>query len=399
MSFDGQWATSFGQMTLRQDGAHVTGTYGRGGIENTLDGTVEAGQLTFRYEEANERGTGWFRLRRPSSFAGEYLAEGNPRTLPWQGWRGYDGLWDTSLGRLRLVPEAGRVRGSSELDASVRLDGDLEPGGRLAFRLEGPALKGGGHFELDPTGYLLDGEWSEDGRPAATIRGQRAMPRPGITWLVVLEAHRQRVLDDNEFSLGRTLHEMFARLRWTQVRHRFYDEEASLLRWCRQLVYLPEPSVLVVSGHAQMRGETRGGTRSRIDDGGTGVGLACMIDSLRLADGLKLLHLASAASLAGQESVRALQGAPFPVSGYTGNVDWAQCALAELVFLDMVLDKGLTPERAAEQLPRLVRFAGAESLPGSPYRPAGFALVGPDAQPAEADPATQPASVSRSKLH
>jgi len=170
MSFDGQWATSFGQMTLRQDGAHVTGTYGRGGIENTLDGSVEAGQFTFRYEEANEQGTGWFRLRRPTCFAGEYLAEGNPLNLPWQGWRGYDGLWDTSLGRLRLVPEAGRVWGSSELDASVRLEGDLEPGGRLAFRLEGPALKGGGHFELDPTGYLLDGEWSEDGRPAATIR-------------------------------------------------------------------------------------------------------------------------------------------------------------------------------------------------------------------------------------
>lgn len=394
MSFDGQWATSFGQMTLRQHGASVTGTYGRGGIENTLDGTVEAGQLTFRYEEANERGTGWFRLRRPSSFAGEYLAEGNPRTLPWQGWRGYDGLWDTSLGRLRLVPEGGRVWGSSELDVLVRLEGDLEPGGRLAFRMDGPALKGGGHFDLDATGYLLDGEWSEDGHPAATIRGQRAMPRPQITWLVVLEAHRQRVLDDNEFALGRTLHEMFARLRWTQVRHRFFNDEASLLRWCRQLVYLPEASVLVVSGH----GETRGGTRDRTD-GGTGIALAGMIDSLRLADGLKLLHLASGASLAGQEAVRALQGAPFPVSGYTGIVDWAQCALAELVFLDMILDKGLLPERAAEQLPRLVRFAGAESLPGSPYRPAGFALVGPDAQPGGAALATQPAPVSRSKLH
>jgi hypothetical protein len=394
MGFDGQWATSFGQMTLRQDGERVSGTYGRGGIENTLDGTVEAGQLTFRYEEANERGTGWFRLRRPSSFAGEYLAEGNPRTLPWQGWRGYDGLWDTSLGRLRLVPDGGRVWGSSELDVLVRLEGDLEPGGRLAFRMDGPALKGGGYLDLDATGYLLDGEWSEDGHAAATIRGQRAMPRPGLTWLVVLEAHRQRVLDDNEFTLGRTLHEMFSRLRWTQVRHRFFSDEASLLRWCRQLVYLPEPSVLVVSGH----GETQGGTRDRTD-GGTGIALASMMDSLRLADGLKLLHLASAASLAAQEAVRALQGAPFPVSGYTGSVDWAQCALAELVFLDMILDKGLAPERAAEQLPRLVRFAGAESLPGSPYRPAGFALVGPDAQTGEAASATQPAPLSRSKLH
>ena len=47
MGFDGQWATSFGQMTLRQDGARVTGTYGRNGTENTLEGTVEAGQLMF----------------------------------------------------------------------------------------------------------------------------------------------------------------------------------------------------------------------------------------------------------------------------------------------------------------------------------------------------------------
>ena len=58
MSFEGQWATSFGQMTLRQDGARVTGTYGRDGTENTIEGTVEAGRLAFRYKEANERGTG-----------------------------------------------------------------------------------------------------------------------------------------------------------------------------------------------------------------------------------------------------------------------------------------------------------------------------------------------------
>jgi hypothetical protein len=394
MSFDGQWATSFGQMTLRQDGARVTGTYGRSGIENTLEGSVEAGQLTFRYEEANERGTGWFRLRRPSSFAGEYLAEGNPRSLPWQGWRGYDGLWDTSLGRLRLVQEAGRVWGSSELDTTVHLEGDLEPSGRLPFRLEGSALKGGGHIELDTTGYLLDGEWNEDGQPAGTVRGQRAMPRPGLTWLVVLEAHRQRVLDDNEFALGRTFQELFARLRWTQVRHRFFDSEASLLHWCRQLLFLPEPSVVVVSGQGEMREETRGQT-----DGGAAIGLAGMIDSLRFADGLKLLHLASPASLAGQEAARALKGAPFPVSGYTGNVDWVQCALGELVYLDMILDKGLTPDNAAELLPRLVRFAGAESVPGSPYRPAGFAFVGPDARLAEATLAAPPGPVSRSKLH
>jgi hypothetical protein len=390
MSFDGQWATFFGQMTLRQDGARVSGTYGRSGLENTLEGTIEAGRLVFHYEEANERGTGWFRLRRPGSFAGEYLAEGNPRTLPWQGWRGYDGLWDTSLGRVRLVQEAGRIWGSSELDASVRLEGDLEPGGRLAFRLEGSTLKGGGHFEIDTPGYLLDGEWSADGQSPDAIRGQRAMPRPGLTWLVVLEGHRQRALDDNEFSLGRSLHEQFARLRRAQVRHRYYNDEASLLRWCRQLHYLPEPSVLVVSGHGEMRGQA---------EGATGIGVAGIVDGLRFADSLRLLHLSSPASLGGQEAARALKGAPFPVSGYTGNADWPQCALIESVYLDMILDKGLPPDKAAEQLPRLVRFADAENLAGAPYPPAGFAFVGPDTKLPEASLSLQPGPMSRSRLH
>jgi len=75
MSFGGRWATSFGPMTLRQAADRVTGTYGRDGSENTIEGAVAAGRFTFRYKEANEQGTGWFRLRRPGSFGGEYLAE------------------------------------------------------------------------------------------------------------------------------------------------------------------------------------------------------------------------------------------------------------------------------------------------------------------------------------
>jgi hypothetical protein len=394
VGFEGQWATSFGQMNLRRDGARVTGTYGRDGTENTIDGTVEAGQFTFRYEEAHERGSGWFRLRRPGCFSGEYVAERNSRPLPWQGWRGFDGLWDTSLGRLRLVQEAGRVWGSSELDTSVRLQGDLEPGGRLAFRLEGAQGKGGGHFDLESLGYLLEGEWAEDGNPAGAIRGQRAMPRPGLTWLVVLEAQRQRALDGNEFSIGQTLRDLFARLPWAVVRHRFYDDEASLLRWSRQLLYLPEPAILVVPGYGEAGGESRGRAA-----GAANVGLASLVESLRFADGLKLLHLSSAGSLAGPDTARALREAPFPVSGYTGDVDWAQTALADLVYLDMILDRGLAPDKAAQQLPRIVSFAGNESLPGSPYRPAGFTLITPDARFAEASLDLQTAPMSRSKLH
>jgi hypothetical protein len=390
MSFDGRWSTSFGAMTLRQEGARVTGTYGRHGTENTIDGEVAGDRFTFRYEETAERGTGWFRLRRASSFAGEYLAEGHARTLPWQGWRGLDGLWDTSLGRLRLVQETGRVWGSSELDANVRLEGDLDDGGRLSFRLRGTALEGSGYLELDADGNILDGEWAEEGQPARELAGRRVLPRLGLTWLVVLEAHRQHALDENEFAYGRALHELFARLPRAQVRHRFYSDEASLMRWSRQVLYLPEPSVLVVAGHGEARG---------IVAGASVVGLPGIVESLRFADGLKLIHFSCPSCLAGQESARVLQEAPFPVSGYARNADWAQCALADLVYLDMILDKGLAPAKAAEDLVQLVRFAGSEEVPGSPYRPCGFRLIDADAGLAQSMLAPVPGPASRFKFH
>jgi hypothetical protein len=376
MSFAGRWMTSFGPMTLRQDGSQVRGSYGRSGTENTIEGTVEGGRLAFRYKEAQEHGTGWFRLRRPGSFGGEYLAEGNPRTLPWQGWRDFDGLWDTSIGRLRLVQEDGQVTGTSEWDTTARIEGIVEQSPRLPFQeqrvrlpfqLQAAKVKGRGVFELDATGYMLSGEWAEEGQPAHPLAGQRAMPQPGLTWLVVLEAHWQRSLDDNEFAFGHMLRELFARLPRALVRHRFYHDEASLLHWCRQLLYLPEPSVLVITGHGETTGLTVGGKI---------IALSGIIDSLRLADGLKLLHFSSC--LVGQDAGQALREAPFPVSGYTTSVDWAQSALTEFIYLDMILEKGLSPGRAAEELLRLVRFAGTEDLPGSPYRPAGFCFVGPD---------------------
>ena len=184
------------------------------------------------------------------------------------------------------------------------------------------------------------------------------MPHPGLTWLVVLEAHWQRTLDENEFAFGRMLHELFARVPWAQVRHRFYHDEASLVHWCRQLVYLPEPAVLVITGH----GETNGLTV----DGNT-IAMPAVIETLRLADSLKLLHFS--ACLVGQDAGQALEAAPFPVSGYTTSVDWAQSALTEFIYLDMILEKGLAPAKAAEQLLALVRFAGTRA--NFPARPTG----------------------------
>ncbi len=374
--YSGRWVTSFGRMTLRQDGNRVAGTYGREGDECTIEGTVEHGRLVFTYKEPVEHGSGSFRLRRPGCFVGEYLAAGWPRPRSWYGWRGFDGLWDTSIGRLKLIDEGGPLRGGVEHDAAARLELD-EEGGRLRLRIEGARGKGRGAVELDHQGYALAGEWAPDGMPPQQLLGRRVLPHPGLTWLVVLEAHWQRALDDNEFAFGRMLHELFARVPWTQVRHRFYAEEASLVHWCRQLIYLPEPAVLVITGH----GETNGLTVE-----GRTIAMPAVVDALRLADGLKLLHFS--ACLVGQDAGQALAAAPFPVSGYTTSVDWAQSALTEFIYLDMILEKGLAPAQAAEQLLALVRFSGSDEIPGSPYRPAGFRFLAPHPQPVAPAPPT-----------
>ncbi len=44
----------------------------------------------------------------------------------------------------------------------------------------------------------------------------------------------------------------------------------------------------------------------------------------------------------------------------------------------MILAKGLTPAAAAEQVYRLLPFAGEQEIAGGAYEPAGFRLILPD---------------------
>ncbi len=169
MDFSGRWFTTFGIMTLQQDRDRVTGTYGASGTENVIEGTAEGAILTFRYQESFEKGTGTFRLKRHGTFAGEYLAEGSPHALPWQGWREYEGCWETSLGRLRLVQQADRIDGFVEFDPEGKLEGRLEQG-RFAYRFTGTRAPASGFIELDEASQTLRGEWLEDGQPPAHHR-------------------------------------------------------------------------------------------------------------------------------------------------------------------------------------------------------------------------------------
>src|SRR5262245_59709636 len=54
-SFDGEWRTSVGSVTLKQVGNAVTGTYGNAG-QFTLQGTVQGKKFTFEYQEGRAKG-------------------------------------------------------------------------------------------------------------------------------------------------------------------------------------------------------------------------------------------------------------------------------------------------------------------------------------------------------
>ena len=201
------------------------------------------------------------------------------------------------------------------------------------------------------------------------------------TWLLVLEAHWQRSIADEEYAFGRMLGEFFARYGQIAVRHRFFDDEAGLERWCRELLYFPEPAVVVVASH---------GTPEGLNVGGRTINSRLVIDYLRHAENLKLLHFSACLVLKEDEpgdfAKRIQRAAPFPISGYTTSVDWGGSAVLEFNYLDMILGKGLPPAEAAAQLVKLIRFAGDESSPGSPYAPAGFRFFAPESAAAPESP-------------
>jgi uncharacterized cupin superfamily protein len=371
--FAGQWFTTFGPMKLEQSGDAIHGVYRSQGTLCRIDGEVADGQFRFQYREPDEQGSGWFQLARHGRFAGRYQADGNPAEHDWTGQREFDGIWESTFGRLRLVQEEDRVFGFYEGVGRSTVEGKIVDG-RLRFHYKEPSASGEGWFQIDEGLVSFTGEWRVDGASSwAPWVGKRILPQSNRTWLLVLEAHWQRSIGDQEYSFGGMVGEFLARYQHIAVRHRFFDDEEGLERWCRELLYFPEPAVVVVASH---------GTPEGINVGGHTINSRLVIDYLRHAENLQLLHFSSCLVLKeaqpGDFAKRIEKTAPFPISGYTTSVDWGGSAVLEFTYLDMILGKGLPPADAARQLLKLVRFAGDDPLPGSPYLPAGFRFFGPD---------------------
>jgi hypothetical protein len=371
--FPGRWHTTFGPMDLEQRGARVRGTYSFGEDECTLEGTVERGRLTFRFAEPDDHGEGWFELTREGQgFRGRW----RPEEGDWGDWVGerwgFDGLWDSDFGLLRLVQQGEEVRGYYEVPPGSLIEGRLA-GERLEFSYREPEARGEGWFELAEDGLSFRGKWRVEGEERQrSWRARRVQPAAGLTWLVVLESPWQIFLSEKEYSFGAMLREFFARFADVEVRHRFFDNEAALRACCRDVLYLAEPVVLVIAAHARPEGITLEGRP---------VDVRPVVAALREALDLRLLHFSACLVLQEPAQAEALgelsDRLRLPISGYATSVNWAASAIIEFTYLEMILADGLAPAEAAAQLPRLLTFAGDADVPDSPFRAAGFRIIVP----------------------
>jgi hypothetical protein len=374
-NFSGRWFTTFGPMELIQDGDRVRGSYFMQQSSCAIEGMIRDGKFRFTYSEPTVEGEGWFELVRHGRFTGQWRPKDSSAWSPWRGEREFEGIWQTSFGLLRLVQEPDRVLGFYEAAGPCALEGRLEPN-RLEFRYREARSQGEGRFELGADADRFEGRWRADGAAQwGPWQGRRLVGLPGAVWLVVIEAHWQRSYLDKEYAFGHMLREFFSRLPHVSVRQRFFEDETALERWCRELMYIPEPVAVVFASH---------GTADGLTVQGRPFPIGALVESLRYADNVMLLHFSCCMMMQdgkASELARSLQETVrFPISGYDRSVDWAASALIEFQYLDMVLARGLAPADAADSVLRLIGYAGDQNIPDSPYLAAGFRILMPKAK-------------------
>ncbi|RJP24311.1 MAG: hypothetical protein C4529_02900 [Deltaproteobacteria bacterium] len=365
--FTGRWFSTFGPLDIREERGNLLGTYRFGNVTGELEGTVRDRRLSFRYHEPNVSGEGWFDIQRFGRFSGKWRPDGESRWLDWIGERGFDGIWNSTFGPLKLaVEEGGTVKGFYEMQGPSFIEGKMS-GNELAFTYREPTASGRGTFRLDDDGRTFSGQWLQDGqRTGQTWEGGRLFPQSGIMWLVVLEAHWQRYLQEREYSFGEMLDAFFARNPRVNVRHRFFSDSEGLGTWARGLMYMPEPVVLVIAAHGSEEGLRAGGEIIRPEP---------FIDGLRYADSIVLTHFSSCLMLnhhGGDGLAARLRDLNrFPVSGYGTTVNWAASAIIEFTYLNFIFEQGLAPEEASGEILRSLKFAGDKVHDSSPFPAAG----------------------------
>jgi hypothetical protein len=373
--FGGAWESTFGRLVLTQTGSRVAGSYSGA----TLSGRVKGKRLTFRYTEPDAKGEGWFELAGDgASFAGMWREDGGR----WSEWTGkriavlgprgpFDGLFETPLGRVRLIqPAGGGIRGTYAYGGVAGTLAGTVSGRTFAFEWKESAATGLGRFTLSADGRSFEGTWriGKDGEEKPW-NGTRVQPRPKVVWLMVLEAQWEQSLADQEYSFGAMLRAFFRRYPHVQVRQRRFGDRPDFLRAASELTLLAEPVVLVVASHGESGKLVAG--NDRIDPKDLG-------NLLNDAPNVKALHFSSCEMMLGEvpEGIQScLKGRRIPLSGYAVTVDWSASAILEFLYLDLVLGRGLKPSKAAAIVRSELRFASDTDTLGSPLGGSHFRFV------------------------
>lgn len=376
-SFAGEWETTFGRMTLQAEGEKVTGTYRMGdGPAHPLQGRAVSGVLDFSYTEGPGTGTGTFTLAEDGkSFTGKWREAGHEEWSPWEGRRAgtdlpdFNGVWKTSFGMMRLIQDGEKVRGCYQFGTRSEIEGTAADG-VLTFTYKEPdGVTGKGTFTLSPDRNAFTGNWSADqGQQEGAWEGSRVKPDPRRKWLVVLEAHWEQDLRENEYSFGDMLRQFFTRLPEVGVRHRFFDEHEDFARWCGELAYLAEPIVLHISSHGTEQGITVG---KHVLDG------KFIGEQLRFCPHVKLVHLGACLTMAGPvpQDISQASGYRFPVSGYTKSADWAGSAVIDFTYLDLIFSRDIKPAEAAGIVQKSISFSGESVGHKGDIPPTGLKIV------------------------
>ena len=378
VSFSGQWTTSFGVLTLTQNGVNVEGKYRLG----TVKGKVEGRVLIVRYKEPGAIGEAKFTIAKDGkSFTGVWRQDGTEEWLAWNGKRqeskplGFDGLWETSFGLMRLSSSTKEVSGVYEYPSgNATIKGSVKDG-RLTFRYEEPEAKGSGWFELSDDKMSISGKWRPDGAQAyQRWTGTRRVPKAGRVWLFILEANWESSIEEPEYAFGDMLEKYFtmASARHVAVRHRFFHDATDLKRFCEKVQFLAEPVVVLISTHGTSNGITVFGKTITAD---------VIAKSLAGATNIKLLHLSGCGMMSGSypRQIHTLlkDKATFPISGYKTMVAWDASALGDFTFLSLLLIRGMEPEAAARAAIVASPYLGDSLVRGSSFRPLGLTVLQP----------------------
>ena len=295
----------------------------------------------------------------------------------------YEGLWETSYGRMRLSQKGAKVSGEYSYSALSTIDGEIE-GGRLTFKYSEGETGGEGWYELAEDGESFEGRWREDGAERwSRWKGTRVRPERGIVWLVILEAHWETSIAEEEYAFGDMLRSYFTMgsARHVRIRYRTFHDESDLRRWSREVKFLAEPVALLISSH---------GTPKGVSVGQDVIKAEALADCVRGSHNLEVLHLSGCSMMKSDvpAKIQQLLGPTqkLPITGYTTAVAWDASALADFVYLSMLLIHRMSPTEAVAQTHILAPFTREDRLPGARFQALGLRSLSADGKSSATEP-------------